>query len=142
MICAGFDVNACQRADTDTATCNLAIRVRVKLTPPLQPPGGLLPMSIAYCLKRIAPIAAILAASIVSGGTQSASAQTDVFPKEIIALFDDINDIDKMRVLNPLKLTGDQLDKLIAAMKKAQDDYNKKLSDAAVPPIRALAADI
>src|SRR5947209_13834760 len=74
--------------------------------------------------------------------TQQARAQTDVIPKEVIALFDDINDIDKLRVLNPLKLTSEQLDKLITSMKKATDDYNRKLADAVVPPLRALASDI
>jgi len=68
--------------------------------------------------------------------------QGEIVPREVTALFDDISDIDKLRVLNPLKLTPDQLDRLITAIRKAQDSYNKKLSDAAVPPIKQIAADI
>jgi len=71
-----------------------------------------------------------------------ARAQTDIIPKEMQALFTDISDIDKLRVLNPLKLTADQLDKIIPIVKKAQTDYNAKLAEAAVPPIRKIASEI
>jgi len=71
-----------------------------------------------------------------------AHAQGEVVPKEMTALFDDIADIDKLRMLNPLKLTAEQIDKMIVLIKKTQTEYNKKLSDAAVPPIRDLAKDI
>ncbi len=71
-----------------------------------------------------------------------ARAQNEFVPKEVTALFDDIADIDKLRILNPLKLTTEQLDKLIPAIKKAQVEYNRKVSEAAVPPVRELAKDI
>jgi hypothetical protein len=73
---------------------------------------------------------------------QPANAQSEVIPKEVSALLDDISDIDKLRVLNPLKLTTDQLDQIIVVVKKHQDDYNKKLADAAVPPIKQIAKEI
>jgi len=63
-------------------------------------------------------------------------------PPEVAALFDQISDIDKLRVLNPLKLTPDQIDQLISLIQTQMKDYDKKLADAAVPPIREIAADI
>jgi hypothetical protein len=87
-------------------------------------------------------LAAWLTITFVVPCAQSAVAQSEIIPKEVEALFDDINDIDKLRVLNPLKLTTDQLDQIIVIVKKAQDDYNKKLADAAVPPIKEIAKEI
>src|SRR5947209_3589866 len=69
-------------------------------------------------------------------------AQQESVPKEVTALFDDIDDIDKLRVLNPLKLTPDQIDKIIALIQQQERDYNAKLTEAAVPPIREIAKDI
>jgi len=40
----------------------------------------------------------------------------------------DLDDIERLRSLNPLKLQPDQVDKLIAAMKSAQADYDKKVN--------------
>lgn len=71
-----------------------------------------------------------------------ASAQTEIIPKEMQALFADISDIDKLRVLHPLKLTAEQLDKITSTLKAVQDAYNAKLTEAAVPPLRLLAKDI
>jgi hypothetical protein len=71
-----------------------------------------------------------------------ARAQSDIVPKEVQAVFADISDIDKLRILNPLKLSGEQLDKIIAVLKKAQTEYNSKLQEAAVPPVRNLAKEI
>jgi predicted HicB family RNase H-like nuclease len=69
-------------------------------------------------------------------------AQNDPIPPEVNALFDDIIDIDKLRVLNPLKLTADQLEKISAAVKSSQKDYDKALADAAVPPIKEISKEI
>src|SRR5947207_1203347 len=69
-------------------------------------------------------------------------AQNDSIPPEVTALFDDISDIDKLRILNPLKLTADQIDKLVDAIGKSQKEYNKALADAAVPPIKDIAKEI
>jgi hypothetical protein len=63
-------------------------------------------------------------------------------PSEVNALFEDIIDIDKLRVLNPLKLTPEQITQLIATVKEWQGKYNKQLADAAVPPIKSIAAEI
>jgi hypothetical protein len=69
-------------------------------------------------------------------------AQSDALPEEVMALFNDITDIDKMRVLNPLKLRVDQLDKLISTIRASQESFNRRLDAAAVPPIRAIAKEI
>lgn len=79
---------------------------------------------------------------LLAAGARAAHAQNEVLPKEVAALYDDVSDIDKLRILNPLKLTADQLDSIIAAVKQSQDAYNKKLADAAVPPIRDMAAQV
>jgi hypothetical protein len=70
-----------------------------------------------------------------------AIAQAEV-PKEVLALFDDLSDIDKLRVLNPLNLSEDQLGRIIDSIKKARDEYLKKVTAAAVPPIRDMAKEI
>jgi len=63
-------------------------------------------------------------------------------PEKVVALFNDISDIDKLRVLNPLNLTSDQLNKMIALISKEEDAYNKRLAQEAVPPIDAIAQQI
>jgi len=72
----------------------------------------------------------------------AATSQKVPIPPEVVALFDDIHDIDKLRVINPLKLTPEQVDRLIAAVQTAEAEYNRALADAAVPPIRQIAKEI
>src|SRR2546421_2147255 len=78
---------------------------------------------------------------LVCSGVTSARAQSDLVP-EVVALFDDINDIDKVRVINALHLTKDQLEQIIAGMKVYQQAYNKALTDVVMPPLREIAKDI
>jgi hypothetical protein len=85
---------------------------------------------------------ALLAVIIGCASLLPLRAQNDTFPPEVNVLFDEIIDIDKLRVLNPLKLTGDQIDKLAAAIKSSTRDYDKALADAAVSPIKEMAKDI
>jgi hypothetical protein len=85
------------------------------------------------------------AADSTATGSTNANANSSANgqePKEISALFDDITDIDKLRILNPLNLKPDEIDKIITLIKKAQTDYNTRLEDVAVPPIKSIAADI
>lgn len=63
-------------------------------------------------------------------------------PAKVVSLFDDISDIDKLRVLNPLALTSDQLNKLIVLITTEEDKYNKRLAAVAVPPIDAISQQI
>jgi hypothetical protein len=71
-----------------------------------------------------------------------ARAQSEIVPKEVQDIFADVSDIDKLRILNPMKFSGEQLDKIIAVLKKAQTDYNSKLREAAVPPIKDMAKEV
>jgi hypothetical protein len=101
-------------------------------------------MSVKFFQRGAWHVAALSLLCLVSALFLSipARAQSDIIPKEMQALLFDISDIDKLRVLNPLKLTSEQLDKIIATLKKAQEQYNSKLTEAAVPPIRQLAKEI
>ena len=44
------------------------------------------------------------------------------------AIVSDLDDIERLRVINPLKLQPDQMDKLITALTSAQADYDKKVN--------------
>jgi hypothetical protein len=78
----------------------------------------------------------------IGGARAQSQPPTEYVPKEVQALLVDLSDIDKMRVLGPMKLTQDQLGQLITTMTKATDDYNRKVSAAAVPPIKQIAKEI
>ncbi len=84
----------------------------------------------------------VVGAWLTVSASGKAQAQSQFVPPEVVALFNDIDDIDKLRVLNPLNLTAEQIGKLIPVIRQAQQDYNKKLADAAVPPIKEIAAQI
>lgn len=72
-----------------------------------------------------------------------ADAQEDpIMPPETAQIFDWIDDIDKMRILNPVNLTADQLDKIIPFLQKRQKEYNRRIIELAVEPLKAIADDI
>jgi hypothetical protein len=83
-----------------------------------------------------------LMALMIGALPRQGSAQSDFIPAEVIALFRDIDDVDKLRVLNPLKLSAQQLEKIIAEVRQHQETYNRRLADSVVPPIRSIARDI
>src|SRR5687768_14270016 len=88
-------------------------------------------------------LTAALAACLFTASNSSVRAQGGDLPvPEVIALFDDINDIDKLRVINTLKLTNDQLEQIIAAIKLFQLAYNKTLVDTVLPPLKEITKDI
>src|SRR2546425_3157940 len=87
-------------------------------------------------------LAFLLLGAVQVGNLSCARAQSNVVPPEFSALLNDVNDIDKLRVINPLKLKGDQLDLLLSTLKAYQIEYNKALADAIVPPLKELAKDI
>jgi hypothetical protein len=109
----------------------------IPLIPSIPAPSGDLKMKANRGL-----IATLLFTLLLGAARLPAFAQSDTVPKEVSALFTDLDDIDKMRVLGPLKLKADQLDKIIEAITAAQDVYVKKVTDAAVPPIKQIAAEI
>jgi hypothetical protein len=93
-------------------------------------------------MRSIKVVLVCLLAAALSAATRTARAQAEPPPAEVQALFDDISDIDKLRVLGPLKLTAEQLDKLIPVVKETQTTYNKKLAEAAAAPLREMAREI
>ena len=92
-------------------------------------------------LTRLVTIA-MIGFTLVGYGAHGAKAQGSKTPDEMSAIFDDINDIDKLRVLNPLKLTAEQVGKLVTLVQDEQKAYNKRLADAAVAPLKPLAKDV
>ncbi len=62
--------------------------------------------------------------------------------KEIDQLYDMLDDINKLNVLNPLKLTPDQLDKLIAVADATATDYAQKVAALKAQSIHDLAKEI
>src|SRR5438105_4089862 len=88
------------------------------------------------------PLFVLTVLALVAAGLVPLRAQNDAIPPEVNALFDDIADIDKLRVLNPLKLTADQIDKITAEIKKSQKEYDKALAEATVQPIKGIASDV
>lgn len=92
-------------------------------------------------LTRLLTIA-MVGFTLVGYGAHGAKAQGTKTPDEMSAIFDDINDIDKLRVLNPLKLTAEQVGKLVTLVQDEQKAYNKRLADAAVAPLKPLAKDV
>ena len=88
------------------------------------------------------PLMILGAFGLVASALVPLRAQNDPIPPEVNALFDDINDIDKLRVINPLKLSNDQIDRLTAAVKTSQKEYDKALVDATVQPIKGIAGEV
>ena len=63
-------------------------------------------------------------------------------PAEIVAVLDHIADIDKMRVIAPLRLNAAQVGKIIDAIRAGERDYSKALDAAAIPTIRSIAEEV
>lgn len=86
---------------------------------------------------------AILMAAGLGMAVRGVHAQDDpTMPPDTAAIFDSIDDIDKLRLLNPLNLTAAQLDKIIPFLKQRQQAYNRRILELAIEPLKALATDI
>ena len=68
-------------------------------------------------------------------GTNNANA------KDTQAVFDTLDDLDRLHVLNPLKLTPEQIDKIVEALATEQKDYDAR-QVALNAPVIALATEI
>jgi|SRR5579871_3801427 len=77
-----------------------------------------------------------------SAQAQNASTGSTLLPKAILQLFDDIDDIDRLRSLNPLKLKADQLDKWIAAITARQEAYDKARAALALAQVKSMETEI
>jgi hypothetical protein len=74
---------------------------------------------------------------------RAAAGQSDpTMPADTVTIFENIDDLDKLRLLNPLDLKADQLDKIIALLKERQKVYNKRILELAVNPLKPVAAEI
>ena len=58
------------------------------------------------------------------------------------ALLDEITDIDVLRSLTPLKLTPDQIDKLLVAIQQTHDEYDKRMTEIGLAAMAPLADEI
>lgn len=87
-------------------------------------------------------LVALLAISLMLPACAARAQDDPIMPAETAAIFDSIDDLDKLRILNPLNLTADQLGKLIPALKQRQRAYNLRILELAVEPLKAIATDI
>jgi len=70
---------------------------------------------------------------------QSASLSDD---KETLKIVDAIDDIDRLRSLNPLKLTTDELGRIIALISASQETYKKKLNTLAAERVAKMSDEV
>lgn len=90
-----------------------------------------------FLLPLLLAVPAVVRAQASDSGVQP--------PKDVAELFDLLVDIDKLRMLNPLKLTPAQIDKTIAAVNAAKESYDKRvavLASQVAPSVRQLAGEI
>jgi hypothetical protein len=75
-----------------------------------------------------------------SAHAQQAGEQPD--KASVTALLDELDDIDVGRYVTPLKLTGEQIDKLAAAITEANSGYDKKVAELRAASVGKLAEEI
>ena len=73
-------------------------------------------------------VAILLAGWAMLNGTRVRAQEKAPDKTEATAIVADLDDIERLRVLNPLKLQPEQLDKLITALTSAQTEYDKKVN--------------
>jgi hypothetical protein len=86
-------------------------------------------------LAAIAAVMAIWASCAFAQGEPAMPAAT-------AAIFVELDDLDKLRLLNPLLLKADQIEKIIPLIKARQKAYNERVTELAVKPLEAVAAEI
>ena len=95
--------------------------------------------------KKLRSLLFILCLSVTLGlcGIKTACAQDSVTAtSDVTQLINDLDDIDALRPIIPLKLTAEQLDKIIATVTAMQTGYDKKLKAIAGPALVKLADQI
>ncbi|MCX6361326.1 MAG: hypothetical protein NT029_16095 [Armatimonadetes bacterium] len=85
----------------------------------------------------VAVLVAMLPACLGCRGAWAQDAQ-----RENGAILDTVNDIDKLRVIMPLKLGASQIDKIVEAVAKGRVAYNKEVEQAATQPLAKVADEI
>lgn len=82
--------------------------------------------SSAVVLGVACVVSALIGGAALHGSHVDAQEKPPV-KSDAAAIVVELDDIDRLRVLNPLKLQPDQLDKLATALSSAQADYDKKV---------------
>ena len=73
---------------------------------------------------------------------QANNATSDKSHKEVWDLTDQLDDLDRLSVITPLKFTPDQIDKIITVLEREQSAYDKKLSTTRAAMILKLGDEI
>ena len=105
----------------------------------------------------LSPIASLAAAGLLLGGLMSlhftsrpahaqappqAADASGLTPKDTQELITDLDDMDVLHVLLPVKLTPEQMDKLATTITDAKADYDKRVAALTNPPLAKLADEI
>lgn len=96
-------------------------------------------------LARVVPavlVACSLLATHSARSERRAELQGPLDKAAIQALLDELDDIDIMRSIAPLKLTGDQIDKLITSISDAKTKYDKKIADLSGATVGQMSDEI
>lgn len=115
----------------------------------LQSAGSLMSIPVGEHIglrrKKAQSMLLVLCLSVALGlcGLSTAHAQeTASTTSDVTQLVNDLDDIDALRPVLPLKLTMEQLDKIIATVSAMQTGYDKKLKAIAGPALVKLADQI
>jgi len=106
-----------------------------------------LPITIRLPRAAMAAVAALgLAAALTCGallrGSAVAAQEKAAAKSDATAIVIDLDDIERLRALTPLKLQPEQIDKLIAALTTAQTDYEAKVNALGTTIFASSAAEV
>ncbi len=103
-----------------------------------------LPAFLLCCLTGTALTGGARSARAQAGGANEATGATGTTgaTTDVAQLISDLDDIDTMRPLIPLKLTPEELDRMISVISAVQTDYDKKFKAIAGPALVKLADQI
>jgi hypothetical protein len=99
-------------------------------------------------LTSLMAVVSLLGAGVVALHLTSPAARAQAAtgsglqPKEVQDLLTDLDDLDTLHVLLPLKFTPEQTDKLVAAIAAAKTDFDKKSLPLTSVPLLKMAAEI
>ena len=96
---------------------------------------------LSFALLGLA-MAGFLLAPMAAGGLPAVCQEEGLDKAAVQQLLDELDDIDLMRSLTPLKLTGEQIDKLVSTISDAQTAYDKKIAELNSSTIGKMADEI
>lgn len=97
--------------------------------------------SAALALAGLGLAAALAGGSLLRGSVAGAQ-EKPAAKADAAAIVADLDDIERLRALTPLKLQPDQLDKLITALTAAQADYEKKVNALGMSVFGSSASEV